>query len=91
MLRRVSCAAIGVVCWSAIAAAQAGRQYSAADYARAERWMDYNVDPLVYHTVKDPVWLADGRFWYRDLGPDGMTYMLVDPSRKKKAPAVDQA
>ena len=91
MLRRVSCAAIGVVCWSAIAAAQAGRQYSAADYARAERWMDYNVDPLVYHTVKDPVWLADGRFWYRDLGPDGMTYMLVDPSRKKKAPAFDQS
>jgi dipeptidyl aminopeptidase/acylaminoacyl peptidase len=91
MLRRVSCAAVGVVCWSAIAAAQAGRVYSAADYAQAERWMDYNVDPMVYHTVKDPVWLDDGRFWYRDLGPDGMTYMLVDPAKRTKAPAFDRS
>ena len=53
--------------------------------------MDYNVDPLVYHTVKDPVWLDDGRFWYRDLGPDGMTYMLVDPAKRTKAPAFDQS
>jgi dipeptidyl aminopeptidase/acylaminoacyl peptidase len=74
-----------------MAAAQAGRVYTAAEYAQAERWMDYNVDPLVYHTVKDPVWLDDGRFWYRDLGPEGMTYMLVDPAKRTKAPAFDQS
>jgi dipeptidyl aminopeptidase/acylaminoacyl peptidase len=74
-----------------MAAAQAGRVYTAADYAQAERWMNYNVDPLVYHTVKDPVWLDDGRFWYRDLGPDGVTYMLVDPVKRMKAPAFDQS
>ena len=70
-------------------AAQPGRVYTAADYAQAERLMDYNVDPLVYHTVKDPKWLADGRFWYRDLGPDGVTFMLVDPAKRAKAPAFD--
>ena len=53
--------------------------------------MDYNANPLVYHTVKDPQWLADGRFWYRDHGPDGDTYMLVDPARHSKAPAFDHA
>ena len=66
---RASCWAMAVLCcWSAIGAAQAGRVYTAADYAQAEKFMDYNVNPLVYHTVKDPVWLDDGRFWYRDSG-----------------------
>jgi len=70
--------------------AQAGKVYTPADYAQAERWMDYNVDPMVYHTVKDPVWLDDGRFWYRDLGPDGMTYMLVNPAKRTKTAAFDR-
>jgi dipeptidyl aminopeptidase/acylaminoacyl peptidase len=95
MLRSVSrtvIVAMAALCgWGAMAAAQAGRVYTAADYAQAERWMDYNVNPLVYHTVKDPVWLDDGRFWYRDLGPDGMTTMLVDPAKRTKAPAFDRS
>jgi dipeptidyl aminopeptidase/acylaminoacyl peptidase len=95
MLRSVSRAvivAMAALCgWGAMAAAQAGRVYTATDYAQAERWMDYNVNPLVYHTVKDPVWLDDGRFWYRDLGPDGMTTMLVDPAKRTKAPAFDRS
>ncbi len=52
--------------------------------------MNYNVDPLVYHSVNDPRWLDDGRFWYRDLGPDGVTYTLVDPRKRTKGPAFDQ-
>jgi dipeptidyl aminopeptidase/acylaminoacyl peptidase len=52
--------------------------------------MNYNVDALIYHTVKEPAWLSDGRFWYRDLGPDGITYMLVDPAKRTKGPAFDQ-
>src|ERR1039457_3438577 len=91
MLRSVCRAVTVAMCgWCAMAAAQAGRVYAAADYAQAEKFMDYNVNPLIYHTVKDPVWLDDGRFWYRDLGPDGMTYMLVDPAKRTKAPAFDQ-
>jgi dipeptidyl aminopeptidase/acylaminoacyl peptidase len=71
--------------------AQTGRTYTAADYARAERLMDYNVDALVYHTVHDPEWIDDHRFWYRDLGPDGITYTLVDATKRAKAPAFDHA
>jgi dipeptidyl-peptidase-4 len=94
MLRSVSLAAQAAIaalcCWGAMAAAQSGRVYTAADYAQAETFMDYNVNPLVYHTVAQAVWLGDGRLWYRDLGPDGITYMLVDPARRTKAAAFDQ-
>ena len=86
---RASLAAAAASCCCAIAAAQPGRVYTAADYAQAEKFMDYNVDPLVYHTVDHPQWLADGRFWYRDAGPGGVTYMLVDPAKRTQAPAFD--
>jgi dipeptidyl aminopeptidase/acylaminoacyl peptidase len=70
-------------------AAQTGRVYSADDYARAERFMDYNVNPLVYHAVERVEWLEDGRFWFRDVGPQGVTYTLVDPAKRTKEPAFD--
>jgi dipeptidyl-peptidase 4 len=78
-------------CLCATGAAQVGRVYTGADYAQAEKFMPNSVDPLVYHTVEKPVWLGNGRFWYRDAGPDGVTYMLVDPVKKTKAPAFDQS
>ena len=85
-------ATIGVLCgWNAAGFAQSGRIYTATDYAQAEKFMDYNVKPLVYHSVEHPKWLGDGRFWYRDAGPDGITFMLVDPANRTKAPAFDHA
>ena len=84
-------AAVAGCCLCATAAAQVGRVYTGADYAQAEKFMPGSVDPLVYHTVEKPVWLADGRFWYRDAGPDGVTFMLVDAAKKTKAPAFDHA
>ena len=83
-------ATIGVLCgWNAAGFAQYGRIYTATDYAQAEKFMDDNVKPLVYHSVEHPKWLGDGRFWYRDAGPDGITFMLVDPANRTKAPAFD--
>jgi dipeptidyl aminopeptidase/acylaminoacyl peptidase len=93
MLRSVSRAAgaaMVALCWGAGCAAQAGRVYTAADYAQAERFMDYNVEPLVYHSVERPVWLGDGQFRYRDAGPDGVTFMLVDAAKRTKGAAFDQ-
>src|SRR6478672_6696667 len=71
--------------------AQQGRQLTTEDYARAERFMNYNVNPLVYHSVERPVWLADGRVWYRDRGPEGTIYTIVDPAKGTKGPAFDHA
>src|ERR1700761_3249580 len=67
-----------------------GKQITTEDYARAEKFMGYNVNPLVYHGVARPTWMEDGRFWYRDNGPDGVTFMVVDPAKGTKAPAFDQ-
>ena len=79
--------ALGVGCWPA--GAQQARVYTTADYAQAEKFMNYNVNPLVYHGVERATWMADGRFWYRDSGPNGATYMVVDPAKKSKGPAFD--
>ncbi len=60
------------------------------DYANAERFMAYGVNPLVSHTMATPTFLPDGRFWYRDTGADGVTFVMVDPARGTKALAFDQ-
>jgi dipeptidyl aminopeptidase/acylaminoacyl peptidase len=57
---------------------------TAADYARAERLMSYNVTPLVYHSGVRPTWLPDGRFWYRIQTDGGSEAVLVDPARSSK-------
>jgi dipeptidyl-peptidase-4 len=80
-----------LVATTANIAAQTGRTYTAADYARAERLMNYNVEPLAYHGVEKPAWLDAGRFLYRDRGPQGFTFMLVDPEHGTKGPAFDHA
>ncbi|MDP9052360.1 MAG: DPP IV N-terminal domain-containing protein [Acidobacteriota bacterium] len=90
MIQRTIRAAF-VCCWFATCAAQTPQIYTAADYAQAEKFLDYNVKPLVYHSVDHPQWLTDGRFWYRDFGPDGVSYMLVDPAKRTKVPAFDHA
>jgi len=75
---RVSLAAVALV--AAPAAAQQ-RTYTAADYARAERFMSYNTAPLVFGTVVRPTWLANDEFWYRSLTPTGTDLILVDPAK----------
>jgi dipeptidyl aminopeptidase/acylaminoacyl peptidase len=71
--------------------AQQPRQYTKEDYARAERFMTYNVQALSSTGVVRAKWLADGRFWYRETAADGWNFVLVDPATKTKAPAFDQA
>jgi dipeptidyl-peptidase 4 len=67
------------------------RRYTTADYARAEQLMDYNLAGVVYHTVEHATWLPDGRFWYRDTGAGGATFLLIDPAKGTKGPAFDNA
>src|SRR5580658_9983388 len=71
--------------------AQQPRQYTKEDYAKAERFMAYNVAPLAYTGVVRAKWLEDGRFWYRDYKSDRWDYFIVDPATRTKAPAFDQA
>ena len=67
------------------------RALTAADYARAEKWMGYNTAPLVYRGAVRPNWLADERFWYRLTTAEGNEFVLIDPVKGTRAPAFDHA
>jgi len=71
------------------AAAQQQKALTAADYARAEKFMGYNTNPLVDHSVQ-PTWLPDGRFWYRDSSAAGSEFVVFDPVKLTRQPAFDQ-
>ncbi|MEO5589354.1 MAG: DPP IV N-terminal domain-containing protein, partial [Gemmatimonadaceae bacterium] len=73
------------------AAAQQPHQLTADDYARAEKFLGAAAAPLVTGTGVRPTWLADNRFWYRLSSPTGFAFYTVDPSRKSRDAAFDQA
>src|ERR1041385_1850183 len=55
--------------------------FTAADYARAEKFMGYNTTPLVLRSGVRPTWVGDGdeRFWYRVTTERGAEAVLIDP------------
>ncbi len=57
---------------------------TAADYARAERFMTYNTTPLVLRSGARPTWLPDDRFWYRVTTEKGAEFVLVDPAGRTR-------
>ncbi|HEX7050759.1 MAG TPA: DPP IV N-terminal domain-containing protein, partial [Longimicrobiales bacterium] len=64
---------------------------TAADYARAERFMSWNTRPLVFGASVRATWLPDGDFWYGNATPRGFEFVRVDPEERRKTPAFDQA
>jgi dipeptidyl aminopeptidase/acylaminoacyl peptidase len=73
------------------AAAQAPREVTAADYARAEQRLGPNATPLVSGVPDAPAWLPDGRVWYRVPTDGGATFIMANPARRTRAPAFDHA
>ncbi|MEP6946294.1 MAG: DPP IV N-terminal domain-containing protein [Acidobacteriota bacterium] len=57
---------------------------TAADYSRAEKMLSFNTGPLVDRSGVRPIFLPDGRFWYRVLTSTGSEYVIVDPSTGSK-------
>jgi len=81
---------------AALACAQAQAQAQtpgpgAAEYARAEKVLDYNLKGKVRNARVEPHWLGDGRFWYRRDGAAGAEYVLVDPAKRSREPLFDPA
>jgi dipeptidyl aminopeptidase/acylaminoacyl peptidase len=66
------------------------KMLSTHDYAQAERFMGYNVTPLVDHDVRRAKWLDDSHFWYRDHDVAGDHIMLMDAATGRAEPAFDQ-
>jgi dipeptidyl peptidase IV (DPP IV)-like protein len=72
-----------------LAAQQRGRPaaaLTAADYARAEKFMTWNAAPLVYRAGVRPTWIDGDRFWYRVTTAAGSEAVLVDPASGTKSP-----
>jgi dipeptidyl-peptidase-4 len=70
---------------------QARRSLTADDYARAERALGPATGRLVSGIPGRPIWLPDGRAWYRVSTATGWQFVLVDPRRRTRAPAFDHA
>ncbi len=60
------------------------RAITAADYARAEKFMTWNTTPLVYRSGARPTWIEGDRFWYRVTTPTGNEAILVDAAKGTK-------
>lgn len=73
------------------AAAQQQTAVTAADYARAEKFLGPNVTPLVVGGAVSANWLPEERFWYRNTTAAGSEFILVDPAKASRAPAFDHA
>jgi dipeptidyl aminopeptidase/acylaminoacyl peptidase len=81
-------ALIMACCFSASPLMAQQRALTSADYSQAEKFMGYNANPLVLHSVQ-PAWLPDGRFWYRNTTVEGSEFVVFDPVKLTRAPAFD--
>jgi dipeptidyl-peptidase 4 len=71
------------------AAQQAASPPPPVDYSRAERFLSWNVDTLVYRAQVRPTWLDGERFWYRNQIAGGHEFIVVDPVRGTRERAFD--
>jgi dipeptidyl aminopeptidase/acylaminoacyl peptidase len=81
-----------IVLISAIPAiAQQSSTLTASDYQRAEKWMGYNTNPLVFRAGIRPTWRGDERFWYRVTTAEGSEFVMVETAQGTRTPAFDHA
>ena len=66
------------------------RALIADDYAKAERFLNYNTNRLVLHTAAQPTWVGDDRFWYRTTTENGTEFFVVDAATGARTAAFDQ-
>jgi hypothetical protein len=69
----------------------AQQQLTREDYARAERYLIWNINKLVFKTQVVPQFIGKSeRFWYKNNSRDGKEFVLVDPALNTRQPAFDQ-
>ncbi len=75
----------------AVALPVAAQEVTAADYARAERFLAAATTPLVTGGAGRATWLSGDRFWYRKATGTKGEFFLVTPASKKAVPLFDHA
>src|SRR2546423_297710 len=89
-LRRFALLAASLTLLSTVGFAQRAeptRALTAADYAHAEQFLNYNAVPLALHSGVHPTWVrvsGDERFWYVVVTEKGHEAFLVDPARRTR-------
>lgn len=69
----------------------AQQQLTREDYARAEQYLSWNIDKLVFKIQVIPQFIGrSDRFWYRNDTRDGKEFVLIDPALNTRRPAFDQ-
>ncbi|MGZ3944668.1 MAG: DPP IV N-terminal domain-containing protein [Mucilaginibacter sp.] len=81
--------AIPLACALSVSAQQ--NTLTTKDYERAESRLSYGTEPYVDHGTVRPDWLPGDKFWYRSLTATGSEFILVDPAKKSRSAAFDQA
>ncbi len=89
--RRLALLTIALVAGTSHSAEAQRPTVTAADYARAEKFLAQAVAPLVSGTAVRGSWLPGDRFWYRNVTPTGSAFILVDPAKKSRGPAFAHA
>jgi dipeptidyl-peptidase 4 len=82
----ISAGLIGVSVFSLPVNAQQAPVVTAADYARAEKFLRENTMPLVTGMGVQPTWLTGDRFGYRIMVRGQNQFVLVDPSKGTRVP-----
>ena len=69
----------------------AQNQLTADDYARAEKFMSYNTNPLVFRAFVHPQWTPDDRFSYHVTTPQGVETVTIDPTTGNRQSSTEVA
>ena len=83
----------GMLAAAVLAAAPLAAQSSLTrdDYARAERFLPWNFNKLVFKTRVIPHYIGKTeRFWYKNETREGVEFILIDPLLNTRQPAFDQ-
>ncbi|HWD89291.1 MAG TPA: DPP IV N-terminal domain-containing protein [Mucilaginibacter sp.] len=88
-MNKLLLAAIPLAC--AFSAAAQQNALTTQDYQRAESRLSYGTEPFIDNGPVRADWLANGKFWYRNLSAKGSEFILVDPVKKTKTGAFDHA
>ena len=82
----LACLLVTPLAWSSSIA-----QLTAADYARAERFLSWNKDEYIADGEVRPRWIeGQDRFWYRRMiGAGAAQFIVVDAATGARAPAFD--
>ncbi len=93
VMRHVSLSiGLSVLGWSAGTPADTVPRVTAEDYARAERFIDWNKDRYTRNTTLEHHWIGrEDRFWYlRTTGTGDREFVVVEAASGKRSPAFDQ-